>query len=204
MKKHNDDPIRRALLTAAEEDARQALQNQPEEAAFSPAYQTWETRFLRDPVTCAKRNTRSPWLRPLRLAACLLVAVSLVFAAPSIIAAFSQGDDLPQVTPTGLVVTVQLEGRQSTAYTCEKFTCVSENGSTLWYWYENLGASTCQVQLYRVGFWKDTPVGDPLEVPPGESRWATWPDPGNHTFYIRVSTLDGGSVHGTLRADQYD
>ena len=66
MKKHNDDPIRQALLTAAEEEARQALENQPEEAAFSPAYQTWEARFLRDPV--AFRLAPPP--SPCRLPAC--------------------------------------------------------------------------------------------------------------------------------------
>lgn len=193
--------IRNGLLQANFLDYQKVLRTAPAAPSPSPAHRRWEKKFLSNPDALIKPKSRSP--RLLRLVACLLIVVSLVFAAPAIIHAFFQKDTLPKTTPTGLVATIQLEGRQSTAYTCEKFTCVSDNGSTLWYWYENLGASTCQVQLYRVGFWKDTPVGDPLVVPPGESRWATWPDPGHHTFYIRVSTLDGGSVHGTLRANQH-
>lgn len=122
----HDDPIRQALLDAAEEDLREAL------AALSG------------------------------------------WGAPD-----------PAPTPTGLSVFVQLGGTHGTVYTSERFTCVAENGSTLRYWYQNTGASTCTLQLYRVGLFRDELAEAPLTIGPGEDAVGLYKAPGNDTYYLR-------------------
>lgn len=208
----HDDPIRQALLDAAEEDLREALDRTPDTPAFSADYRAWENAFLRDPVKTAKR-ARQPFKKPwLRFVACFLLVASLsfgtgLFAGPQVLAALSGwGDPDPAPTPTGLSVSVQLGGTHGTVYTSERFTCVAENGSTLRYWYQNTGTSTCTLQLYRVGLFRDEPAEAPLTISPGEDAVGLYEDPGNDTYYLRVTCVDGSeaSVSGSLRADQYD
>lgn len=72
-----NDPIRQALLAAAEEDLRQALAHAPEAPAFSPRYRAWEARFRRDPRNAARRRGRPRWQGLARRAACFLLVASL-------------------------------------------------------------------------------------------------------------------------------
>lgn len=72
-----NDPIRQAFLDAAEEDFRQALADAPEPPAFSPKYQAWERKFLRNPIGFSKRTLRPVWKTVLRWAACFLLVISL-------------------------------------------------------------------------------------------------------------------------------
>lgn len=78
--KHND-PIRQALLDAAEEDLREALDRTPDAPAFSADYRAWETTFLRDPVKTARRSLRPRWQAVLRSAACFLLIASMSLGA---------------------------------------------------------------------------------------------------------------------------
>lgn len=71
-----NEPIRQALLDAAEEDLRQALAD-PTKPAFSPRYLAWEKKFLRNPIGLSKRTLRPVWKTVLRWAACFLLVVSL-------------------------------------------------------------------------------------------------------------------------------
>lgn len=207
-----NDPIRQALLDAADKDLRQALAETPEDPAFSPKYLAWEQKFLRDPRGTARRRGRPRWQGVVRRVACFLLVGSMslgtaLFAGPQVLAALSGwGDPDPAPTPTGLSVSVQLGGTHGTVYTSERFTCVAENGSTLRYWYQNTGASTCTLQLYRVGLFRDEPAEAPLTIGPGEDAVGLYEDPGNDTYYLRVTCVDGSeaSVSGSLRADQYN
>lgn len=71
--------IRQALLQAALEDYQNALISAPSAPAHSPAYCRWEKRLLRNPTALLHRQSRAPWAKPLRIAACLLLAVCLSF-----------------------------------------------------------------------------------------------------------------------------
>lgn len=71
--------IRQALLQAAMEDYEEALINTPSTPAHSPAYRRWEKRLLRNPTALLHRQSRAPWAKALRMAACLLLAVCLSF-----------------------------------------------------------------------------------------------------------------------------
>lgn len=72
-----NDPICQAFLDAAEEDFRQALADASEPPAFSPEYQAWERRFLRNPIGFSKRSLRPVWKTVFRWAACILLVASL-------------------------------------------------------------------------------------------------------------------------------
>lgn len=71
--------IRQALLQAAMEDYEEALINTPSTPAHSPAYRRWEKRLLRNPTALLHRQSRSSWAKPLRIAACLLLVLSITF-----------------------------------------------------------------------------------------------------------------------------
>lgn len=207
-----NDPIRQALLDAAEEDFRQALAHAPDAPGFSVRYQAWEEKFLRDPTGFSKRTLRPVWKTVLRWAACFLFVVSLsfgagIFAGPQVWATVSGWfDSSPAPTATGLEVSIQLDGPHGCVYTSEKFACVAENGSTLRYWYQNNGTSTCTLQLYRIGFFGGEAVGDSIPIEPGDDAVGIYENPGNDTFYLRVTCVDGygAYINGTLRADQYN
>lgn len=72
-----NDPIRQALLDAAEEEFFLALAHAPDVPGFSVRYQAWEEKFLRDPIGFSKRTLRPVWKTVLRWAACFLLVVSL-------------------------------------------------------------------------------------------------------------------------------
>lgn len=72
-----NDPIRQALLDAAEEEFLLALAHAPDAPGFSVRYQAWEEKFLRDPTGFSKRTLRPVWKTVLRWAACFLLVVSL-------------------------------------------------------------------------------------------------------------------------------
>lgn len=72
-----NDPIRQALLDAAEEEFFLALAHAPDVPGFSIRYQAWEEKFLRDPIGFSKRTLRPVWKTVLRWAACFLLVVSL-------------------------------------------------------------------------------------------------------------------------------
>lgn len=208
---NKNDPIRQALLDAAEEDLRQALAGPPAQPAFSARYLAWEKKFLRDPIGFSKRTMRPRWQAALRWVACFLLVVSLsfgagIFAGPQVWATVSGWIDSSHVpTATGLEVSIQLDGPHGCVYTSEKFACVAENGSTLRYWYQNNGTSNCTLQLYRVGFFGDEAIGEAISIAPGDSADGLYENPGNDTYYLRVTSMDGygAYVNGTLRADQY-
>ncbi len=206
---NTNEPIRQALLDAAEEDLRQALADPPEQAPFSARYLAWEKKFLRNPAGFSKRPLLVAGKKWLRFAACFLLLLSLSFgggllAGPQVRAAVSGWLDATP-TETGLAVSIHLTGPHGSVYTSERFACVQENGSTLRYWYQNNGTSICTVQLYRVGFFGESPVGETISVPPGKDDDAFYENPGNDTFYLRVTCVDGcgADVNGNLRADQY-
>lgn len=209
---NTNDPIRQALLDAAEEEFRLALVNSPEQPAFSARYLAWEKKFLRDPIAFSKRSLRPVWKTVLRSAACFLLVVSLsfgagIFAGPQVWATVSGWfDSSPAPTATGLEVSIQLDGPHGSVYTSEKFTCVEENGSTLRYWYQNNGTSTCTLQLYRVGFFGNKALGEAIPIEPGDNAVGIYENPGNDVFYLRVTCVDGygAYINGTLRADQYN
>lgn len=207
-----NDPIRQALLDAADKDLRQALAETPEDPAFSPKYLAWEQKFLRDPRGTARRRGRTRWQGVVRRVACFLLVAFLSFgigsfAGPPVLAALVGGPDPdPAPTETGLSVTVQLSGTHGSVYTSERFTCVEENGNYLRYWYRNDGTGPCTVQLYREGLFHDEPAEDPLTIGPGEEGASHYRDPGNDTYYLRITCVDGSGacVSGALRADQYN
>lgn len=209
---NTNDPIRQALLDAAEEEFHQALAHAPDTPAFSARYLAWEKKFLRDPIAFSKRSLRPVWKTVLRSAACFLLVVSLsfgtgIFAGPQVWATVSGWfDSSPAPTATGLEVSIQLDGPHGSVYTSEKFACVEENGSTLRYWYHNTGTSPCTLQLYKVNALRDEYAGEAIRIAPGESASGTYTNPENDVFYLRVTCIDGNGscVSGTLRADQYD
>lgn len=76
-----NDPIRQALLDAADKDLRQALAETPEDPAFSPKYLAWEQKFLRDPRGTARRRGRTRWQGVVRRVACFLLVGSMSLGA---------------------------------------------------------------------------------------------------------------------------
>lgn len=77
--------IRRALLQAALEDYEEALADAPPAPRFSRAYRRWRKTLLQDPnailAPTPKPARRPAWTRPLRTAACILLALSVSFSA---------------------------------------------------------------------------------------------------------------------------
>lgn len=78
---NTNDPIRQALLDAAEEDLRQALAGPPAQPAFSARYLAWEKKFLRDPIGFSKRTMRPRWQAALRSVACFFLVMSVSLGA---------------------------------------------------------------------------------------------------------------------------
>lgn len=198
--------IRRALLDAAALDLQEAdgLDVPP----FSPAYQRWERKFLRDPDRLVRQARRPRWQKVLRSAACLLLAAVLTFGtvmvvSPSARAAVAEHLGIvKEVRLPGVEVTVQLSGVGGCVYTSEKFACIRENGNVLRYGFKNTGEEACTMQLYKVGRFGDKRVGEAIPIAAGADAYGTWQEPGNDTFYIRITSVSGGNVSGAMKASQ--
>ncbi len=82
------------------------------------------------------------------------------------------------------------------------FSCVSGNGNSLRYWFQNNGSSTCTVQLYAKSVLGLLYTQPPFTVAAGGQKSQVFPNPGSTTFKIKVTANDGGTVIGKLRANQ--
>lgn len=198
--------IRRALLDAAALDLQDAdgLDVPP----FSPAYQRWERKLLRDPDRLVRQSRRPRWQKVLRSAACLLLAAVLTFGTVMVVSPSARATVaehlgiVKEVRLPGVEVTVQLGGVGGCVYTSEKFACVRENGNVLRYGFKNTGEEPCTMQLYKVGLFGDKCVGEAIPIDVGDDAYGTYQDPGNDTFYIRITSVMGGNVSGSMKASQ--
>lgn len=109
----------------------------------------------------------------------------------------------PAVEPLALVY-VNDNLSSSAVFETQYFSCVSGNGNSLRYWFQNTGSSSCTVQLYEKTYLGLTEVQEAFPVAAGEENEQVFPDPGGRTFQIRVTATDGGVVAGALRAEQLD
>lgn len=90
----------------------------------------------------------------------------------------------------------------SAVFETQYFSCVSGNGNSLRYWFQNDGSSSCTVQLYKKTILGLAYTQEPFTVAPGGQKSQVLKNPGNTTFKIRVTATDGGLVKGQLRANQ--
>lgn len=74
-----DDLLKQGLLLAAAKDAEEL--HQDAEVEFSPKYQKFRKKLLKDPFRYARRKKRPVWKKVLQTAACLLLAAALGLAA---------------------------------------------------------------------------------------------------------------------------
>lgn len=198
--------LRQALLRAAEADDAQRLADAPEPPPFSPAYQKWERKFLKNPAHLAKKVHRPRWQKALQTAACFLLVLGLMggtvlIASPSARAALANymGYEVIGFDHPSQDLTIQLSGVGSGFYTSEPFSCVEENGNLLRYSFQNNGTDACYVYLSRfrwIGGQKR--VTDLILVEPGETGSGTYEDPGNGTYCVRIQSETGGSINGSL------
>lgn len=199
--------IRRALLAAAEEEYREALRAVPEAPAHSRAYRRWAKRLLRDPFG-EVRKTRRERPKAWRTVSCaaLVVVCSLalsVLMSPTARSAlanqigFSAQADFPAVD-----VTVQLTGTGSSHFASTNFYCTKGNGNAIYYQYTNLGEEACAVRLFEKGLFQTKAVGETIIVEPGETASGTYTDLTWYGYYIDLSSVLGGSIHGRLNAHQ--
>mgnify|MGYP000014186409 FL=1 len=90
-KREFDALLAAALAEACWQECRQDWEAE-EEAAFSPAYLSWRAALLADPFAWARRRLRPVWLRAVRAAACVVLALavalgSLMAVSPTVRAA---------------------------------------------------------------------------------------------------------------------
>ena len=199
--------IRRALLSATEEEYQEALRAVPEAPVHTRAYRRWAKRLLRDPFGSAQKTVPDRH-KILRAASCIVLvfACSFVlsfFMSPNARAAlasqigFSAQADFPAVD-----VTVQLAGKGSSHFASTNFYCTKGNGNAIYYQYTNLGEEACAVRLFEKGLFQTKAVGETIIVEPGETASGTYTDLRWYGYYIDLSSVLGGSIHGRLNAHQ--
>ena len=202
--------LRQALLRAAEADDAQHLADAPEPPPFSPAYQKWERKFLKNPAHLSKKVHRPRWQKSLHTAACFLLILGLLgstvlIASPSARAALADymGSEVIGFDYPSQDLTIQLSGVGSGFYTSEPFSCVEENGNLLRYSFQNNGTDACYVYLSKIRWiGGHQRVTELILVKPGETGGGTYEDPGNGTYCVRIQSEMGGSISGSLNVLQ--
>lgn len=109
----------------------------------------------------------------------------------------------PAVEPLALVY-VNDNLSSSAVFETQYFSCVSGNGNSLRYWFQNTGSSSCTVQLYKKTALGDAYTQAPFTVAAGKQKSQVFSNPGSKTFKIKVTATDGGVISGKLRANQLD
>lgn len=84
------------------------------------------------------------------------------------------------------------------------FACVSGNGNSLRYWFNNTGSSPCTVQLFKKTILGGAATGSSFTVAAGNNAYAVYRNPGSSTYYLVVTSTTGAGISGTLRANQLD
>ena len=199
--------IRRALLSATEEEYQEALRAVPEAPIHTRTYQRWAKRLLRAPFRNSK-PTNHHRQKPLRAAAWIALVLLCSFSLSLLMspnaraalvgqAGFSVQADFPAVD-----VTVQLTGKGSSHFTSTHFFCTKGNGNAIYYQYTNLGEEACAVRLFEKGIFQTKAVGETILVEPGETASGTYTNLTWYGYYIDLSSVLGGSIHGRLNAHQ--
>ena len=107
-----------------------------------------------------------------------------------------------QMETPGINVTVQLSGRGGSVYTSERFRCDKTNGDTLYYAFENHGEEACTLRLYQVGIFQTKRVGEVVTIQPGENSFGIYKGLTGNAYFLRVSSVMGGTINGTLQTSQ--
>ena len=199
--------IRRALLSATEEEYQEALRAVPEAPIHTRAYRRWAKRLLRDPFGSSQKTVPDRH-KILRTASCVVLVFTCSFVlsflmSPNARAAlasqigFSVQADFPAVD-----VTVQLTGKGSNHFASTNFYCTKGNGNTIYYQYTNLGEEACTVRLFEMGLFQTKAVGETLTVEPGETISGTYSDISWYGYYVDLTAIQGGTIYGTLNAHQ--
>lgn len=139
---------------------------------------------------------------------CILLSLLMVLSASSMACAAITPEPAsdsfalpPVIEPLGLVY-VNDNVSSSAVFETQPFSCVSGNGNSLRYWFQNDGSSKCTVQLYKKTILGLAYTQAPFTVAAGGQKSQVLSNPGSTTFKIRVTADDGGVVTGKLRANQ--
>lgn len=200
--------IRCLLLQAEEEEYRQARSKAPPAPPYSRAYRRWEKRFLRACAGKKRGLPRGSVPAPLRAAASFLLVVFCALLLtigmnPNARAAVAESlGFVSQMETPGINVTVDLGGRGGSVYTSERFRCDKSNGNTLYYAFENHGEEACTLRLYQVGFFQTKCVGEVVTIEPGERNFGMYSGLKGNAYFLRVSSVMGGKIHGALQTSQ--
>lgn len=213
MKDQNlDELLRQTLFQSVEEEFQQAMEAELPVPPPTLRHRCWEAAFLGDPIAACSRRKRGRPRRFLRAAACLALVVAVSIGAtvaffPEARAAVTPNlaePTIDQAENKEIDLTFQLGGSGGCDFVSQHFSCVKENGNTLYYSFENTMEEACTVRLFKVGLFGHKEVGEVLTAAPGEFVFGTYPAPKNDTFFLRVTGVMGGNIGGALQAAQID
>ncbi len=208
MKDQNlDELLRQTLFQSVEEEFQQAMEAELPVPPPTLHHRCWEAAFLGDPIAACSRRKRGRTRRFLQAAACLALVVAVSIGAtvaffPEARAAVTPNlaePTIDQAENKEIDLTFQLGGSGGCDFVSQHFSCVKENGNTLYYSFENTMEEACTVRLFKVGLFKHESVGEVLTVAPGEFAFGTYPAPKNDTFFLRVTGVMGGISAGRSR-----
>ena len=140
---------------------------------------------------------------------CMMLSLLMILSTASFAGAANVSDAEsfvlpPDIDPLG-VVYHNANISSDAVFETQAFACVSGNGNSLRFWFNNKGSSACTVQLFKKTILGLAYTRAPFTVDAGDNKYDVYSNPGSSTFVLRVTaTQDGATVKGELKANQLD
>ena len=111
--------------------------------------------------------------------------------------------DTPSISPTGIVYPQETVSSATGFFRGTDFSCTSNGGDSLRYWFQNTGTTTCTVSLYKKTFLSYSLVSSMTVSPsdPGGNS-KVYRNCGTSTYYLYITSANGAPIHGYLKAAQ--
>ncbi len=132
----------------------------------------------------------------------IFLSMAMLFGL-SATALASTPPDTPPISPMGIVYPQETVFSANGFFRGTDFSCTSNGGDSLRYWFQNTGTTTCTVSLYKKTLLSYSLVSS-MTVSPSDpgGKSKVYRNCGTSTYYLYITSANGAPIHGYLKAAQ--
>lgn len=133
---------------------------------------------------------------------CLFLSLAMLLGLSSTALASTPPEFSP-IAPMGIVYPQETVSASNGFFRSTDFSCTSNGGDSLRYWFQNTGTTTCTVSLYKKTLLSYSLVSS-MTVSPSDPGGNTriYRNCGTSTYYLYITSANGAPIHGYLKAAQ--